>query len=371
MKISKFLEDLAIISKLGDNPGADNQLTSNGLKSKFDEGVLKLQQFINNEIVDKINSIFALDAPMQAGANMTGPINMNGLAIQNVAEPVEDGDAASKGFVNAAVRKAAPYNLLDNSDFRNPVNQRGQTNYSLGERGGYCIDRWTAGGVGATLSLNSNGVYLTGYLYQVIPNPEELVGKKVTLACKTNGKIYCVSGTVQLPGTWSRIAYSVFEDVTIEVSTQDNCELWAAVESTTNSLVEWVAFYEGEYTAETLPEYQPKGYNDEFIECRRYYRRYTSWTSIGSGYVAWDSSASIVIPHEMPMRITPSLVGSIDGTLIVNGEWLPFSKTPIAIANHYHCIIIRFANDSVSSTHKNNSFVFDTVGNEFALSADL
>ena len=37
MKIPEFLDDLNIISKLGDNPGADNGLTAEGLKAKFDE----------------------------------------------------------------------------------------------------------------------------------------------------------------------------------------------------------------------------------------------------------------------------------------------------------------------------------------------
>ena len=36
--------------------------------------------------------------------------------------------------------------------------------------------------------------------------------------------------------------------------------------------VEWAALYEGEYTVETLPEYQPKGYGAELLECQRYYQ---------------------------------------------------------------------------------------------------
>ena len=36
--------------------------------------------------------------------------------------------------------------------------------------------------------------------------------------------------------------------------------------------IRWAALYEGEYTAETLPEYQPKGYGAELAECQRYYQ---------------------------------------------------------------------------------------------------
>lgn len=37
--------------------------------------------------------------------------------------------------------------------------------------------------------------------------------------------------------------------------------------------VEWAALYEGSYTAETMPEYHPKGYWAEFAECMRYFER--------------------------------------------------------------------------------------------------
>ena len=33
----------------------------------------------------------------------------------------------------------------------------------------------------------------------------------------------------------------------------------------------WAALYEGEYTADTLPPYVPKGYAEELAECQRYY----------------------------------------------------------------------------------------------------
>ena len=106
MMIPKFLDDLNIISKLGDNPGTDNGLTPNGLKAKFDEGVLMLQAYINDTLVEKINSIFKLDAPMHEGVNMTGPINMNGQPVSGLNPPTEDTQAANKGYVDASKAEA-------------------------------------------------------------------------------------------------------------------------------------------------------------------------------------------------------------------------------------------------------------------------
>ena len=104
MKIPKFLEDLSVISKLGDNPGADNGLTAEGLKAKFDEAALKLQGFINDTLIEKINALFSADAPPHEGMNMTGPINMNQNKLGGLADPVEDGDAVNLGFANENYR---------------------------------------------------------------------------------------------------------------------------------------------------------------------------------------------------------------------------------------------------------------------------
>lgn len=56
MAIPKFLEDIAFISKLGDNPGTDNGLSTEGFKSVFDKAALKIQEYINNIIVPAVNS---------------------------------------------------------------------------------------------------------------------------------------------------------------------------------------------------------------------------------------------------------------------------------------------------------------------------
>ena len=106
MKIPKFLDDLSVISKLGDNPGADNGLTAEGLKAKFDEAGLRLQTFLNETLIEKINSLFSLDAPPHEGMNMTGPINMNKNKLGGLADPAEDGDAVNLKFANENYRAA-------------------------------------------------------------------------------------------------------------------------------------------------------------------------------------------------------------------------------------------------------------------------
>lgn len=107
MKIPEFLEDLNIISKLGDNPGADNGLTAEGLKAKFDEGTLALQRFINSVLIAKLNEIFVAGGQLNEGLIMTGPINMNLNKLFGLADPENDSDAVSLGY---AKKNYAPSN---------------------------------------------------------------------------------------------------------------------------------------------------------------------------------------------------------------------------------------------------------------------
>ena len=53
-------DDLSIISKLGNNPGADDGLSPDELKNKFDSAALILQQ-AHNDLVDKLNTLFDIN----------------------------------------------------------------------------------------------------------------------------------------------------------------------------------------------------------------------------------------------------------------------------------------------------------------------
>ena len=73
-------------------------------------------------------------------------------------------------------------NLLDNWYFGNPVNQRGQTSYTVA---GYGIDRWKT--TNTVLTILDNSIKLTSAsdyqnFVQIIDNAKRLAGKTVTIS---------------------------------------------------------------------------------------------------------------------------------------------------------------------------------------------
>lgn len=209
------------------------------------------------------------------------------------------------------------YNLLDNSDFRNPVNQRGQSSYTASV---YGIDRWkgspalvTLTGDGISLSISSGSwALLAQYVTDIIP------GKTYTFAAqKTNGEIAVLTFTPTIGMADKAAAFSNEQETLVaRYSTAANM-FYIGFSYTGGSTMEmaWAALYEGEYTAETLPEYVPKGYGAELAECLRYYRVYATQGARPSSGV--DCSP--------PMRLPEPT----QGTLAIGGKTYYFNSADL------------------------------------------
>lgn len=193
-----------------------------------------------------------------SGGDMEGSINMNGQPISGLNDPTEDTQAARKGYVDTSFRKSAPRNLLDNSDFRHPVNQRGITVCNVF---GYGLDRWihVDGSFSGTVSIttDANGTTFNtsdgtdvGLIQRFID--KNYYDGKYTAAIKTG------DGSILIGAVRTENAEAHMQQVFF----------WFPIGTT----VVWAALYEGAYTAETLPEYHPKGYGAELAECQRYYQ---------------------------------------------------------------------------------------------------
>lgn len=100
MAIQKFEDDLNIISKLGDNPGTDNGLTTPQFRAKFDEAGLAIQKFINEYIIPAIR---VLNNP-EDGLAMKGNISMGGNKILDLAAPTDASHATNKQYVDEKLK---------------------------------------------------------------------------------------------------------------------------------------------------------------------------------------------------------------------------------------------------------------------------
>lgn len=228
-------------------------------------------------------------------------------------------DVQDVGVINANMeiidnemgKRSRAYNLLVNSDFsdfRNLVNQRRQTSYSVSN--GYTIDGWK--GAPCVLSINSNYLSIsrgsTSYAIfaQFTPNAKE--GKKYTLAAQTaEGEIATFTfaftvGMQNLAKNFSTAGHSLIARYST-VSKAFYVGLANTIDTPLN--VVWIALYEGEYTPETLPSYVPKGYAAELLECQVYFHLYAT-------QAARPTHGLDCVPH---MRIN----NPTQGTIVIDG----------------------------------------------------
>lgn len=216
------------------------------------------------------------------------------------------------------------YNLLDNSDFAHPIAQAG-VNGAHGATG-YAVDRWMRTS-GATVSQAADGLKIVSDKTNWTAGIQQRIEAKrfadvmtfavrgvFPVACRLF--VYIGSGTTNF-GTAYFQGDAAERTLVLKLTKPDgltgdevvNVYISPDTESTgTAAVVRWAALYEGEYTAETLPPYVPKGYAAELAECLRYYRRITATNETFAGYCA-NGVSYCMIPLQT-MRIKPSLVPS-------------------------------------------------------------
>ena len=217
-----------------------------------------------------------------------------------------------------------PYNLLDNSDFVHPIAQAG-VNGAHGATG-YAVDRWMRTS-GATVSQAANGLKIVSDKTSWTAGIQQKIEAKrfadvMTLAVHGIFPVACRlwayigSGTVNFgdPGYFQgapaerTLVLKLTKPSGLTGDEVVNIYISPDTGSTgTAAIVQWAALYEGEYTAETLPPYVPKGYAAELAECLRYYRKIKANNETFSGYAA-NGVAYAFIPLQT-MRIAPTVTG--------------------------------------------------------------
>ena len=220
------------------------------------------------------------------------------------------------GLNTAVQQRDRVWNLLDNSDFRNPVNQRGNTTYT---DAAYTIDRWKASAA-QPVTLTAEGIKLDGTNGSIVLEHRfaSLPDGVYTAAVKANNHVhvrqYQKNGTTYTKG-YENAAYS---GGYIQLLNNSYPALQVRANAGNVVTIEWAAVYPGAYTAETLPAYVPKGYAAELLECQRYYYKIPSSGLISyCGFAGSATNMRATIPMPVPMIASPSItVGSVSNISI-------------------------------------------------------
>lgn len=286
--------------------------------------------------IERAKETFSLtfdDLTPEQKAELTGPsgasphIGENGnwfvgeldTGVQAQGAQGVQGEQGPKGNTGACV-----YNLLDNSDFVHPIAQAG-VNGAHGATG-YAVDRWMRTS-GATVSQAADGLKIVSDKTNWVAGIQQKIEAKrfadvMTLAVRGVFPVACRLFVYIGSGTTNfGVAYfqgdAAERTLVLKLTKPDgltgdevvNVYISPDTDSIgTAAVVRWAALYEGEYTAETLPPYVPKGYAAELAECLRYYRKITATNETFAGYCA-NSVSYCMIPLQT-MRIKPSLVPS-------------------------------------------------------------
>lgn len=266
----------------------------------------------------------------------------NGKTSDNYLKKTDTATNSTKLGGKAPEYYIQPRNLLDNSDFRNPVNQRGKTSYTDAT---YGIDRWkTNMGVNMNVNVGTDRITLSkanssGDFCQILPL--DLIGKTVTYAVCTSHGVFCKSCVVSDTSVFKQIesknaylgVYSENGITTFRIYFNDSSDVQLDLY--------WAALYEGSYTAETLPPYVPKGYAAELAECLRYYYQSYSGSSstmtsgmIACEAIATDKATNVFFPQAMRIeKPTVTLYSPFSGNVGKVSEYV--SKTEVdATAGH-------------------------------------
>lgn len=220
-------------------------------------------------------------------------------------------------------------NLLDNSNFVDPLNQNGNLIYTCPSAGGVkrTIDRWNmfndASSVDEMYDLEVHDGYIsfTGdnshYLTQTVRKKTTFpwAFEVLTFAVGTiEGDVYMVSGYPgYAPKNDGLRIYSVsFKDGTsgyrVDIRRSGNFT-WAALYGT-GYTDETATFPKDRITAETLPEYIPKSRTEEQLECQRMYFKKTYRNLVCSVLSTTELMFTIDIGM-IPMTSEPAAVSAL------------------------------------------------------------
>lgn len=232
--------------------------------------------------------------------------------------------AADTALDNKIAQISNP-NLLINSDFRNPINQRGLTFYDNSQRNNaYTIDRWRINGLEVTVNEGSITIenILSNTRNFLQPFEFSLRNDVYTASCN----VLAVSGQV-------RMFYGSYgNDLHVGVNTftfpQAGMNMFIiVVDAGASVTLEWAKLEQGSIAT----PFVPRPYGEELAICQRYYQESGVDCFPGYGFCNYlETQAIISVPTSVRMRHAPTIIPRNYGCLYGQGTTETFVQNDIA-----------------------------------------
>lgn len=236
--------------------------------------------------------------------------------------------------VNKLVNGAVYPNLGTNTNFSNPINQRGAASYTTAtEAHMYCIDRWrilkntTYTVASFTLTATSYAARACGMWQSNEMGAHQLsIGDDVTVSIYANGKLHTPTMKVI-----DRDLYDAFANVPASYDC-DDFEIVLCTYAGDNTMYNLgiypkkpltVNYIKWEKGSVATP-YVPKAFGDEFLECLRYF---VGGVGIGAAGIVSGSTFRVLIPTPVPMRTAPSVTVKVADNVVYNGTFKALNTT--------------------------------------------
>lgn len=283
--------------------------------------------------------------------------------------------------------RGCAHSILHNGDFTNPVNQRGVTSLSVAAAAApqYTIDRWRINSGESLVEVLANEVKITNVwdwngaeFAQTIEHTKG-AGKFTFAVCTAADEIIVASGelnesTTLLSSAWQTwgALYLAYDPTGQTITASVMVQYGASVS------LKWAALYEGEYTTESLPEYQPKGYGVELAECLRYFYRFPNKNEVknapyGFGTASSDHSVGLLFRLPVPMRIAPTVTTS-GGFMLATAAWAYASDVGLFWRSETNSDIVVLVADGAYGLTPGNTYLLQGNNSSTAhidFSADL
>lgn len=276
--------------------------------------------------------------PPSGGRKYKITANSDGSSsVEDITQYQQVGDtwgAEDINQVNKLVNGAVYPNLGTNTNFSNPINQRGATSYTTTtEASIYCIDRWrilkntTYTVASFTLTAPSYAARACGMWQSHEMGAHQLsIGDDVTVSIYANGKLHTPTMKVI-----DRDLYDAFANVPASYDC-DDFEIVLCTYARDNTMYNLgiypkkpltVNYIKWEKGSVATP-YVPKAFGDEFLECLRYF---VGGVGIGSAGIVSGSTFRVLIPTPVPMRTAPSVTVKVADNVVYNGTFKALNTT--------------------------------------------